>query len=303
MIAAVFTAFDGAGSVALDAIEQQAALLQRQGVDGAFVCGSTGEGPSLSSEERIGIARRWCEVADGLEVIVHVGHTSLPEARTLAAAAFADGADGIAAFAPYYFAPAGPEALVDFCGEVAAAAPTLPFLYYHIPQRTHVHPPMPDFLDLARRRIPSFAGVKFTSPDLVEMARCVEAAAPDVTILSGPDELLLQALTVGVRGAVGSTYNLAAPHYRAVFEAFGAGDMTRATELQGRARRLIQIAIDSGGLPALKAMSRWLDVDCGGCRLPLRGLDAAGEAALRSAVEAAGLLDLFAPPSAEGADL
>ncbi|MGH7921208.1 MAG: dihydrodipicolinate synthase family protein, partial [Candidatus Dormibacteraceae bacterium] len=273
LIAAAFTAFDATGEVALDVIERQAGLLRQQDVDGVFVCGSTGEGPSLTVDERMAIARRWGEVGAGLEVIVQVGHVSLPEARRLATAAAADGADGIAAMAPFYYEPVPLEALIDFCGEVAAGAPELPFLYYHIPALTHVHPPMTAFIEMARRRIPTFAGVKFTSPDLSEMGRAIEAAGDDLAILSGPDDLLLQAITVGARGAVGSTYNLAARHYRAIFDAAQSGDLERASRLQAQARRFIDISHQRGGLGAFKAMSGWLGVDCGPCRLPLRGID------------------------------
>jgi N-acetylneuraminate lyase len=293
LIAAAFTAFDDAGEVALDRIPAQASLLRQQDVDGVFICGSTGEGPSLASDERIDVARRWCEVGGGLEVIVHVGHASLPEARKLASGAAAAGAGGIAAVAPFYYEGVSLEAVVDFCGEVAAAAPGIPFLYYHVPELTHFDPPMPAFIDLARRRIPTFAGVKFTSPDLAAMGRAIEVAGSDVAVLSGPDDLLLQAITVGVRAAVGTTYNLAGRHYRSIFVAAQRGDLALASRLQAQARRLIEIGISHGGLGAFKAMSGWLGVDCGPCRLPLRDIAASTNAALRRAVEAEGLLGLM----------
>lgn len=299
LIAAAFTAFDASGEVALGTIDAQARLLRQQDVDGVFVCGSTGEGPSLAVDERIAIARRWCKAGDGLEVIVHVGHVCLPEARRLAAAAAGDGASAIAALPPFYYEPVPLEAVVEFCGEVAAAAPGVPFLYYHIPALTHIHPPMSAFVEMARRRIPTFAGVKFTSPDLAEMGRTVEAAGDAVAVLSGPDDLLLQATTVGVRGAVGSTYNLAGRHFRAILDAARRGDLLLASRLQAQGRRLIEIAQAHGGLAAFKAMSGWLGVDCGPCRLPLRGLDEAGKAALREAVVGEGLIDLLPMPQVQ----
>lgn len=296
LIAASFTAFDAAGELALDTIPAQAESLRRQDVDGVFVCGSTGEGQSLSVEERMAVAHGWCEAAQGLEVIIQVGHTSLPEARKLAADAAAAGAGGIAAVAPFYYEPVALEVVVEFCAEVAAAAPGVPFLYYHIPSLTHVDPPIPEFMELARRRIPTFAGVKFTSPDLAAMARAVEVAGDELAVLSGPDDLLLQAITIGARGAVGSTYNLAGRHYRAIFDTVQRGDLAAAAQLQAQARRLIEIAQAHGGLGAFKAMSAWVGVDCGPCRLPLRGLDQAEQASLRRAVESEGLLDLLLTP-------
>lgn len=294
LIAATFTPLDARGEVALDRVDEQASDLREQGLDGAFVCGTTGEGPSLSTDERLAIADRWLRSAGRLEVMVHVGHASIRDARTLAAAAGKGGAAAIACCAPFYLRPAGVEGLVDVCAEVAAAAPATPFLYYHIPALTQVAPSMPTFIELARHRIPTFAGIKFTSPDLVEMARSVETAGSDLAILSGPDELLLQALSVGVRGAVGSTYTFFAREYREMFSAYVAGDVMTAEHLQARLRRLIEVGSAHGGLPAFKAMTGWLGVDCGPCRLPVRTLDPTGAANLRRDLEAAGLGDLLA---------
>src|SRR5690349_8218620 len=85
LVAAPHTPFDAEGSLYLDVIEEQAALLADSGVSGAFVCGTTGEGLSLTAEERKAVARQWVNVARGrLKVIVHVGHASQREAIDLA---------------------------------------------------------------------------------------------------------------------------------------------------------------------------------------------------------------------------
>lgn len=294
LIAATFTAFAEDGALDVAPIEAQAVQLVEDGVRGAFVCGSTGEGPALTSAERAAVAERWCEVAgDKLRIIVQVGHASLPEACALAERAAAAGAHAIAAVPPFYYPPGTVDELVACCAEIAAAAPGIPFVYYHIPARTGVRLPMPPFIRAARERIPSFGGLKFTHTDLVEMARCVEAAAETdgVEVLSGPDDLLLDALVAGVRGAVGSSYNFAAPLFQAIGDAFDAGDMARAIELQARARRLVDLGHRHGGLPAFKALGSLRGVEVGGCRLPLGSLDAAGRAALREEAAALGLLD------------
>lgn len=296
LIAAAFTAFDDAGRLRLDAIEEQAAALLVQGVDGVFVCGSTGEGPSMSTAERLAVAERWARVGSGLDLIVHVGHASLPDARALAAGAQDVGASGIAACAPYYFPPTDLLALVDFCAAVADAASELPFLYYHFPARTQVALDVPELISLATERIPTFAGVKFTSPDLLGMARSVEACTEGVSVLSGPDELLLQALTGGVRAAVGSTYNFFAPHYRRMYAAYRTGQVREAERLQARLRGVVDVVAGHGGLAALKAMTSWFSIDCGPCRLPLRGLNPAARKALRDAIDKAGLSELLTPP-------
>lgn len=288
-IAAPFTAFDGDGQVNLLAVERQAGVLVERGLRGAFVCGTTGEGASLNSPERVQVAKRWCEVAgDGLEIIVHVGHTSLSEARTLAEHAERSGADGVAAVAPYYFKPRSVLELARFCEEVANAAPRKPFYYYHIPSLTAVDFSMADFLTVASKRIPNLAGIKFTHDNLVDYSRCLDVAEGRYEIFFGRDELLLAAMSVGARAAVGTTYNFATPLYEKIVETFELGDMAAARKAQSLARTIIDMALEYGGLPAFKAMANWVGVNCGPCRLPLTSLNLDEEKELRHKLKQAG---------------
>ena len=141
LIAAPFTAMRQDGSLNLDFITKQAAYLIETGVSGAFVCGTTGEGQSLSTRERMEVAERWVEAAGTrLKVIVHVAHNSLEESQHSARHAEKIGAHAIASLGPTFFKPATVEQLVDFCIPTAAAAPSLPFYYYHIPVMTGVEP-------------------------------------------------------------------------------------------------------------------------------------------------------------------
>ena len=90
--------------------------------------------------------------------------------------------------------------------------------------------------------------------------------------LFGNDELLLAGLALGTRGAVGSTYNYAAPVYRRVIEAFRAGDLDTARTEQHRAVQLVQVLCEFGVLRTGKAIMAMLGVDCGPPRTPLRPL-------------------------------
>src|SRR5688500_8411040 len=116
LIAAPFTAFHDNGSLNLAMVEKQAQSLAANGVTGAFICGTTGECLSLTTEERKQVAERWRAVAPpGLKVIVHVGHVGLSDCQTLSAHAQKIGADAIGCFAPSFFKPASVEDLVKFC--------------------------------------------------------------------------------------------------------------------------------------------------------------------------------------------
>jgi len=300
LVAAPFTPFDKHGALAESVIPIQARALARTNVIGAFICGSTGEGASLSSEERRRMTESWVTAARplGLQVIVHVGHASLPEAAALAAHAQDTGADAIATLSPHYFKPKCTEALVAWCAQVAAAAPALPFYYYHIPAITGVTIPTAEFLKLAREKIPTLAGIKFTYEDKTDFAKTVREAGGRYEVLFGRDELLLDSLKLGARTAVGSTYNYAAPLFQKILKAYALGDLDTATRDQARARAFIDVLEKFGGLPAGKVIMRFIGIDVGPPRLPLSPLALDEERRLHRELSQIGFFDYASSLSA-----
>ncbi len=273
LIAAPFTPMNSDGSVNLNLIEKQAKSLVDNRVQGAFICGTTGEGVSLSTQERMRVAEKWRESSPPeLRIIVHVGHESLAESRALAAHAEKLKAGAVAAIAPAFFSVSGIEALVDHCARISEAASSLPFYYYHIPAMTGVDLPMHDFLECAAPRIPNLAGIKFTHENLMDYRRCLEFDGGKFEILFGRDEILLAALALGAAGAVGSTYNYLAPVYHRVLESFRAGDLEAARRFQSLAISIIAVMSRHGGLPAAKAIMKLTGLDCGPVRPPLVNL-------------------------------
>jgi len=276
LIAAPFTPLHADGTLNPAVIAQLARGLRAAGVRGAFVCGTTGECHSLTVAERQTIAERWVQAAEGgFPIIVHVGHHSLPDAQALAAHAAGIGAHAIAALVPSYFKPQTVADLVDYCAELAAAAPRLPFYYYHIPSLTGVALPMAEFLRMAGPRIPTLAGIKFTHTDLMMMQECLALDEGRFDIVHGSDETLLAGLALGAQGAVGSTYNYAAGIYQEVLRSFAAGDLAAARQAQRQAVAVVRVLLDFGGLRAGKAIMQLRGIDCGPVRLPLRSLSAA----------------------------
>lgn len=272
LIAAPFTPMHADTSLNLDAIESYAKHLHDDGVVGAFICGTTGEGMSLSIEERMHVAERWVATAPkDLRVIVHVGHTSLVDCQRLASHAQSIVADSIACMAPFFFKPNSPECLVDWCEQVALSAPELPFYYYHIPSMTGVTIPVYEFLKIACDRIPNLVGVKFTYEELDDFKRCLDFQNGRYDLLFGRDERLLSSLAVGARGAVGSTYNFAAPIYNKLIAAFDSGDRTTAEEQQALAVKMIDTLIAGGPSPigTFKWWMKRVGIDCGPVRQPL----------------------------------
>ena len=135
------------------------------------------------------------------------------------------GAAAVAVMSPSYFKPATIQDLVDFCAPIAAEAEPLPFYFYDIPGMTGVRLKMSEFLYQARFQIPTLCGLKYSNDDLLELQECVRLDNGAFDVLFGSDECLLAGLCLGIRGAVGSTYNFAAPVYQRLMKAFDKHDL------------------------------------------------------------------------------
>jgi len=293
LIAAPHTPFSADGSLNLAIVEKQAAHLLANRVTAAFIGGTTGETHSLALDERRALAQRWADVARGtpLQVIVHAGSNCLPDARVLAAQAQQLKATAVAAMAPSYFKPRNVDVLVDCMAEIASAAPALPFYYYEIPVFTGVALSPSEFLEKGARRIPNLAGLKFTSNNLMEYQFCLRAADGTLDVAFGYDEMLLAALALGAHGAVGSTYNFAAPIYHRLIAAFERGDIETARREQFRSVQMIQVLVSHGFMGAAKAVMAMLGVDVGPARLPNGSLTAEQAAKLRADLEQIGFFE------------
>ncbi|MEQ8784883.1 MAG: dihydrodipicolinate synthase family protein [Pirellulaceae bacterium] len=271
LVAATPTPLHADGSLNLDAVEPMAALLARQGVAGVFVAGSTGECHSLTVEERLALTEAWAPAAKEhrLKFMVHVGHNCQLDACRLAAHAAEHGVDVVSCTAPTYFKPPAVRQLVEFCTPIAAAAGKTPFYYYHIPMLTGVALSMPEFLRLGSPEMPNLAGMKFTYNDLMQLQECLRLDDGKYDVLFGHDEMLLAALALGARGAVGTTYCFAASIYLEVIDRFAAGDFEAARAAQARSVRMIRAFAEFGFLAATKQAMTQLGVACGPVRAPL----------------------------------
>ncbi len=289
-LAAPFTPMLANGDLNLDLIPDYAAFLRGNALDGAFVCGSTGEGALLTREERMQVAEAWMKAGGhALKIVVHTGGTTLKDQQALASHAEQIGARGVAAMAPAFLSPTRNEELLALCRTVAAAAPALPFYYYHIPSLNGVNLPVPALMESATGEIPNFAGVKYTSDQMSEFEACRQVAGGRYEVFLGTDALFLDALYLGNRSGVGGTYNHCFTLYRQMLEAFDRNDPDRCRELQEQSHRFLRI-VDRyrGNLVGGKRIMKFLGLDCGPSRLPLQNLSDQEEKALRSELDEIG---------------
>lgn len=276
LVAATLTPMTEDGEINFPVIGQYVDyLVTEQGVKNVFVNGTTGEGLSLSVSERRQVAAEW--VTQGRnkldQVVIHVGALSLKESQELAQHAAEIGADGIAVIAPLFFKPQSKDALLSFLREVAAAAPALPFYYYHIPSLTGVKIRAEELLDGIQEKIPSFQGLKFSDTDLLDFGQCVDQNHQrQFALLFGVDEQLLSGLIMGANGAVGSTYNYLGKKTNQMLEAFEQKDFTSALNYQFCIQRFINHVIKLGfGVSQTKAIMTLVSgIPMGPPRLPLQ---------------------------------
>lgn len=193
--------------------------------------------------------------------------------------------------APSYFKPKPLDTLIACCEEIAGAAPALPFYYYDIPSLTGVQFSMPEFLKAGPERIPTLAGIKFTNTDLIAYQSCLRVQPNRFDVPWGVDECLLSALAVGAVGAVGSSYNFAAPIYQRTMEAFSRGDLATARAEQYRSIQLIELLAGLGYIGAAKAVMGLLGVNVGPARLPNTNLRREQHKSLRVALDNLGFFD------------
>lgn len=292
LIPAVFTPMDPKGNLRLEQVTLLVDFLLTNKIDALYVCGSTGEGPSLTTVERKQVAEAYVQAAAGrLPVIIQVGHTSLRDAAALAEHAQQIGADAVSALPPYYFKPSSLQNLVDSLGKIAGAAPALPFYYYHIPRLSGVACRTVDLLEAVAAKIDNFVGIKYSSSTLDEYQACLEFQDKRFTILFGVDEMLLSALCVGGTGAVGSTYNFAPLLFRQIIDSYQQGDLDQARQYQSLAIKMIQILLSYRGLPAFKTVMGFVGPDCGSVRLPLSVLVSEEEDQLREKLKELGFFE------------
>jgi N-acetylneuraminate lyase len=295
LIAAPFTPMSDRDAIMYDQIDEYHTYLVKNRIVGAFINGSTGETASLTQKEKMKVTEAWVKAAIGsqFKIINLVGGTSYLECIENAQHSAAVGVDAIAIVAPYYFKPAGAKQLAEFCAVIAEKVPQIPVYFYNIPVLSGVNIPMLDFLKEANPIIPNLAGVKYTHENFMDFLSCVNFDGGKYQILGGYDEVLLPALSVGCKSAVGSTFNYAAPLYYGIIEAFDLGDLDTARELQQKAIDMIRLLGKYGGIATGKAFMRYIGFDFGGFRLPVKDFDSSMYDAFVSDVKALGMEEWF----------
>lgn len=246
-------------------------LLHRQidaGVKAVVICGTTGESPTLSDDEKLELFRRCKSYAkDDCLIIAGTGSNSTEHAVSLSKEAEKCGVDGLLIVSPYYN-KATEEGLFAHYLSVAHAV-KLPVIIYNVPGRTGVDIPVSVYKRLSG--ILNIAGVKEASASITKIAE-IRKECPNLPIWSGNDDMIVPTMALGGQGVISVLSNVAPLETSAMAQAALAGDFDTAAALQIQLLPLIKLLFCEVNPIPVKAAMKCIGFDCGGCRLPLTGL-------------------------------
>lgn len=228
--------YDEEDNVDLDAMKQLVTVYKSKGVSGVYVCGSTGEGFLLSTEERMQITEAVKEAAgDDFTVIVHVGCASTKESIILAQHAERIGVDAVSAVPSVYYRL--PAASVEKHWNGIIDSTNLPFIIYNIPQLTGFNLPYDLFGRMAAN--PKVIGIKNSEEPIYGMERFRTIAGDDFIIFNGSDEQFLAGRLMGANAGIGGTYGTMPELFVALDKLIEDGKIDEAKALQFKINDII----------------------------------------------------------------
>ena len=284
------TPFDADGEILPNKLKANIALWNKTGLHGYVILGSNGEAVMLTEQEKIAL---WQAARDAIPhdklFLVGAGMESTRASIGLAKRAAELGVDAAMFVTPsYYKAEMRTATLVNHYRVIADASP-LPVILYNMPVATGIDIDANTVIQLAQH--PNIVGIKDSSGNVAKYADIVRAVRPDFSVLAGSGGYMYPALCVGAQGAVAALANVAPRECVAMYDAFRAGRHDEARALQLRFVQLNAAVTTRWNVPGLKAALEGLNQGFygGPPRLPLRPLGDEDRAALRKAMQEAGV--------------
>lgn len=277
LYAALLVPFDENGQVKEEGLAQIAKnAIETEKLDGLYVNGSLGENFLLSKEQKKQVFKVAKEaVNDDVKMIAQVDSLDLNEAIELGKYATELGYDAIFAVTPFYY-PFSFEEIKDYYFELIEATQNN-LTIYAIPDLTGVNISIEQFGELFNHE--RIIGVKYTAPNFFLLER-IRKAFPDKLILSGFDEMLVQAAVSGVDGAIGSTYNVNGVRARQIFEKAQNGNIAEAYEIQHETNNIIENVLSMGIYSTLKEILASRGIDGGVPKRPFKPFNEANKSKL-----------------------
>jgi 4-hydroxy-tetrahydrodipicolinate synthase len=285
VLTATVTPFDADGAVDYERYRELCAYLVDNGSDGVVVNGTTGEAPTLSDEERLGLLRAALDaVGDRATVLAGTGTYSTAHSIHLTEQAHEAGAHGFLVVTPYYNKPP-PRAIVEHFKAVAAASDR-PVMVYNIPSRVVINIEPETMAELAE--IPNVTSVKQANDDLEQAERILELG---LDLYAGDDNIVYPFLELGGKGGVCVHTHVVGPQVKEMVRRFREGDPEGARRIHEELAPAYELLAVTTGPIQIKAALKLIGQDVGGLRLPLVEASEEEQAQIRDCLERLGVLE------------
>jgi len=281
VLTAMITPFNRDMAVDYNIARKLARHLAQSGSDGLVVCGTTGESPTLTKEEKIELFRVVVEEVGGQAVVIAgTGGYNTASSIELTQAAEKVGVDGVLQVCPYYNKPSQEGLYQHF--KAIASSTHLPVMLYNVPARTSVNILPATLARLAE--ISNIIAIKEAagSIDQVGELRC---NLPDgFDIYSGDDSFTLPMLALGAKGVVSVASHVVGPQMKQMINAFTTGNTTLATQIHLQLLPIFKALFITTNPVPVKAAMNLLGWQAGIPRLPLVEATAAEKEIIKKAL-------------------
>mgnify|MGYP001183573116 CR=1 FL=1 len=266
VLTAMVTPFDHKGNIDFDKTTKLVNYLINNGSDGLVVAGTTGESPTLSSEEKVALWKHTVEVADKrVPVIAGSGSNDTHASIELSKKAEQTGVDAVMLVTPYYNKP-NQRGLYEHFKSIANGT-NLPVMLYNVPGRSIVSISAETVIELSK--IPNIVAIKDASRDIESISEMIESTPDNFHVYGGEDSLTLPICAIGAAGIVSVSSHVIGNEMQEMLAKFDQGDVQGAAKIH---RQLIPIMSEMFRAPSptpLKTALQIKGVDVGGVRLPL----------------------------------
>lgn len=282
LLTAMVTPFDANNQVDFAKTTKLIEYLLANGSEGLVVGGTTGESPTLTTDEKIALFKHTVKVVNNrVPVIAGSGSNSTQASITLTKAAEKSGADGIMLVAPYYNKP-NQEGIYRHFAAIAGET-ALPVMLYNIPGRSAVKISAEIIIRLSQ--IDNIVSVKEASGDLDLAADVIEHTADNFSVYSGEDSITLPLLSLGADGVVSVVSHIAGNDMSEMLKAYQSGDVARAASIH---RKLLPVMKGMFAQPSpvpVKTALNMNGIDVGDVRLPLLAMTDSEKEILKNLIQ------------------
>ncbi len=281
VLTAMVTPFDRKGNIDFTKTEQLINYLLNNGTDGLVVAGTTGESPTLSSEEKVALFKHSVKIADGrVPIIAGTGSNNTHASIELTKKAEASGVDAIMIVAPYYSKP-GQKGLYEHFKAIAEST-KLPVMIYNIPGRSVVNMTADTIVELSK--ISNIVSVKEASGDLDQITEIITHTDESFSVYSGDDGLTLPIMSIGGDGVISVASHILGNEMQKMIAAYEAGEVKEATAIHQQILPIMNELFKAPSPTPVKTALQLKGMDVGSVRLPMIPLSAEERSSLAAAL-------------------